>query len=433
MPAGGGSSPAEVAVERDLLLSDALLRLAGDLRFGRVEPADREPQPDLSAPPARAVPGVAPEALIASDDLGRALEELAPDHFAYRGLRHALARYRETRDAGGIPRLREGEELRRGDVDPRVPPLRRSLAATGDLPAGADLASPTFDAELEDGLRRFQFRHGLNDDGVMGTATYTALTTPAEVRIDQIRVNLERARWILHDLPDTFVVANVPAQRLYVVRDGSVVWQTRVIIGKDATRTPTFSATMRYLVLNPSWAVPRSINREILADLRSDPNTLDRQGYRVLDAAGDPVDPATVEFERYRGADFPYVFRQEPGPVNALGRIKLMFPNPYSVYLHDTPARTLFERDQRAFSHGCIRVQDPLRLAELVLDDPERWSRKALAAAVATGATRTVHLEHPLPVLVLYWTAAADLDGELHFYRDVYGRDAPLLRALDAP
>jgi murein L,D-transpeptidase YcbB/YkuD len=152
----------------------------------------------------------------------------------------------------------------------------------------------------------------------------------------------------------------------------------------------------------------------------------------VLDAAGSEVDPASVDFTSYRGADFPYQFRQDPGPVNALGRVKLMFPNPYSVYLHDTPARGLFAQELRTFSHGCIRVQDPLRLAELVLDDPEHWNLAALQKAVDSGATKTLMLDRPLPVKVLYWTAAADLHGELHFYRDVYERDPKVLRALDA-
>lgn len=210
-------------------------------------------------------------------------------------------------------------------------------------------------------------------------------------------------------------------------------WETRVVVGKTATRTPIFSALMRYIVLNPAWEVPSSITGEILAEARLDPAYLGKRGFRILDSAAREVDPETLDLGAYATAPFPYHLRQEPGPQNALGRIKLVFPNDYSVYLHDTPGRSLFERERRTFSHGCIRVQDPLRLAELVLDDPAHWSRDALAAAIDSGRTQTLALERSLPVLVLYWTAATDLHGELHFYRDVYGRDAGLLRALDEP
>jgi murein L,D-transpeptidase YcbB/YkuD len=435
LAAAGGGRPGDpaAAADLDLLRTDALLRLARDLRFGKVEPAERQPTPAVAQSPAGEEAGVRLEELFAAADLGRALEALAPNHHAYRGLRRALARYRSIRDAGGFPVVGEGPGLRLGDVDPRVPWLRLRLLVTGDLPPDADLLSSVIDADLEVAVRRFQHRHGLNDDAVVGTATLAELEVPVERRIEQVRVNLERARWILRDLPASFVVVNVAGQRLYVVHDGAAVWETRVIVGKTATRTPTFSALMRYVVLNPAWSVPRSIAPEILADLRRNPSYLEEQGYRVLDPAGGEVDPSTVEFERYRGSDFPYLFRQSPGTGNALGRIKFEFPNPYSVYLHDTPARSLFERERRTFSHGCIRVQDPLRLGELVLDDPERWSREALEAAIATRATRTVPLKQPLPVLILYWTAAADLHGELHFYRDVYGRDPALLRALGEP
>ena len=435
LAAAGGRSPRDpaAAAELELLRTDALLRLARHLRFGKVGPADRDPAPvgARTPEPEDAAPFL--EELFAAADLGRALEALAPDHHAYRGLRRALAHYRSIRDAGGFPVVGEGPGLRLGDVDPRVPWLRLRLLVTGDLPPDADLLSSVIDADLEVAVRRFQHRHGLNDDAVVGTATLAELEVPVERRIEQVRVNLERARWILRDLPASFVVVNVAGQRLYVVHDGAALWETRVIVGKTATRTPTFSALMRYVVLNPAWSVPRSIAPEILADLRRNPSYLEEQGYRVLDPAGGEVDPSTVEFERYRGSDFPYLFRQSPGAGNALGRIKFEFPNPYSVYLHDTPARSLFERERRTFSHGCIRVQDPLRLGELVLDDPERWSREALEATIATRATRTVQLKQPLPVLILYWTAASDLHGELHFYRDVYGRDPALLRALSEP
>lgn len=187
---------------------------------------------------------------------------------------------------------------------------------------------------------------------------------------------------------------------------------------------------MRYIELNPTWTVPAGIVGEILDEIRGDPAYLRRMDMRVLDRSGRPVDPDPAQLLRYSARDFPYVFRQEPGPLNPLGSIKFVFPNRYNVYLHDTPSKQLFEREQRTFSHGCIRIEDPFRLAELILDDPVRWNRSQLLAAAEAG-TRTITLADPLPVVIFYWTATSDGEGELNFYRDVYGRDAAVLAALN--
>ncbi|HSJ08936.1 MAG TPA: L,D-transpeptidase family protein, partial [Longimicrobiales bacterium] len=213
----------------------------------------------------------------------------------------------------------------------------------------------------------------------------------------------------------------------YFVRDSVVTFESRVIVGREYTRTPVFSAALRHIDLNPTWTVPPGIVGEVLAAARRDAGYLSRQGIEVLDAAGRAV---SVDVSRYSAATFPYTFRQRPGPLNPLGQVKFVLPNAYNVYLHDTPARSLFASEQRTFSHGCIRVSNPLDLAALVLDTP-RWSVEALRAAIATGATRTIPLARPVPVLILYWTASADLHGELHFYADVYDRDPALLRALN--
>jgi len=189
---------------------------------------------------------------------------------------------------------------------------------------------------------------------------------------------------------------------------------------------------MRYVDLNPTWTVPPGIVGEVMADIRRDPGYLERHAMKVLDAAGHVVDPGDVDFSRYTESTFPYVFRQDPGPTNPLGRIKLMFPNEHNVYLHDTPTPELFGREERLFSHGCIRVEDPLGLAELVLGDPTKWNRATLREAIDSGAQRTIRLPRPVPVFVLYWTAAVDLQGRIHFSEDVYHRDPAILSALNA-
>lgn len=416
----------------DLLRSAALLRLAHDFRYGRTHSRwdgfGSESGHGLALLDGA---GGVRETLRRSRLHGE-VRALLPDHPVYRGLVAALAGLRGIEAAGGWDSIPAGPALARDSVGARVALLRRRLALEG-YPATSGANAAVFEAGLDAAVRSFQHTHGLNEDGVVGRATLAELDVPVGTRIDQVRINLERARWVTHDLPATFLTVNIAGARVYLIRDGSVIFESRVIVGKTGTRTPVFRATARYVDLNPTWTVPPGIVGEVLAEVRRNPGYLPRNGFQVLDRAGGAVDPARVDFSRYSARSFPYVFRQGPGPTNPLGRVKIVFPNPHNVYLHDTPARALFQREERLFSHGCIRVQDPLTLAELVLDDPAAWSRAAMDSVLARGRTRTVPLARPLPVLILYWTAATDLHGELHFYRDVYGRDPALLAALNAP
>lgn len=424
-----GAADASTRAEAELLYSHVFLQVAHDLALGRVDPGDLDQQWRVERPRSERLSPDTVARFIASGRVLRALDGYRPQHAIYRSMVQALATYRAIEARGGWGALPEGGLLELDSAGPAVPLLRRRLAVTGDLRAAGDTLSQRFDADLDAAVRRFQHRHGLNDDGVVGPATRRALDLPASERVRQLRANLERARWVLRDLEPTFVAVNVAGQRVYVVADDSVVLEMRAVVGREYTRTPVFTAPMRYLVLNPTWTVPRSINGEILASVRRDSTYLRRRGFEVLDG-GRAIDPATVDFDRFSGGSFPYVFRQGPGPTNALGNVKFMFPNEFAVYLHDTPARDLFGREERLFSHGCIRVADPLGLATFLLPD---WSVDELGAVIATGETRTVQLDRPVPVLVLYWTAATDLHGEVHFYRDIYDRDAALLDALDRP
>jgi L,D-transpeptidase YcbB len=425
-----GSSGAAVLADLDLVRTDALLRLVHDVRYGRAPALGGAALGAACGTPTQAELAELARRVLDSNGIRDAIVALRPTHFTYVRLVEALAELRRTQAAGGWERIADGPALRPGSADPRVLALRRRLAAGGDLPPGAAPSDTLFDARVEAALRRFQHRHALNDDGVLGPATRTELNVPVERRIEQVRVNLERARWLVNDLPPDFVAVNIAGAMVYLVRGGQVAFETRTVVGRTYTRTPVFRAEMRYIDLNPTWTVPPGIVREVLTDARRDPDYLRRLDMRVLDRWGRPVQLSAAALGRYSASSFPYILRQQPGPLNPLGQIKFIFPNPYNVYLHDTPSKGLFEREQRTFSHGCIRVQDPRRLAELVLNDPARWSRGALDSAIAGGRTRTITLETPLPVLVLYWTALADLHGELHFYRDVYGRDEAVLRAL---
>ncbi len=441
-PAGAeAGAPAPELAQLELFLSDSGLLYASHLASGKTDPATlhtewRADRRDLDAA------GFLEQALD-SGDLASAYDGLLPAYPGYRRLRRALAGLSRVAAAGGWGVVAAGEPLSPGEEDERVTALRRRLALSGDLeaagaPAPAAADDTLYDSELEAAVRSFQARHGLTADGVVGKRTLEALDVPVERRIDQLIVNLERWRWLPQDLGERHVLVNIAAFELQAVDGGRVALSSRVIVGKRYTKTPVFSGRMTYLVLNPYWYVPGSIARnEILRDVQKDPGYLAREQLDVLDGTGPDarvLDPAAIDWSSLAPRDLPYVFRQRPGKVNSLGRIKLMFPNPYNVYLHDTPSRGLFEREVRAFSHGCIRVERPLALAAFVLQAGPRWTEETLAAVIDSGVQQTIVLADPVPVHVLYWTAWVDENGTLQLRDDVYDRDPVVLRALrEAP
>jgi len=406
----------------DILLTDSLARLALDLRFGRV---DRHQRTDALQ---RALEV---EQLLAAASLASALAAVTPDNAQYLGLRDALRDYRRLQQIGGWPAVAEGPTIRPGAADPRLAQLARRLAGSGDLSPDPD-DTTSYDDAMQRAVRRFQARHTLEPDAVVGPATRRALNVPVAARIDQIRLNLERARWI-GDTPDhDFISVNLPMFEAYLVRNGAVQWTTRVIVGQAKAETPLFESRLKYVVLNPTWTVPYGIaSNELLPDIKADPSYLDRNGYQVFDATGIQVDPAQVEWSALHANNFGYTLVQQAGPANQLGRIKFVFPNAHAVFMHDTPNRNLFARASRAFSHGCVRIERPTELATLLLER-QGWSRERLESHIATGDTETIFLTEPLALRLVYWTATVDDSGAVHFANDIYGRDAALLTALDA-
>ena len=389
------ADPALGPAERDLFLTDRFLGYAAILARGRVDLAAIE---NLWALPAPVFDPLAAIAALESAGPAAALQQLAPATPGYDRLRTALARDEALAALGGWESLPSGTKLRRGDQGPLV--LRRRLAAEGDLAAGAT-EDPIFDAGLEAAVGGFQSRYGLGVDGHVGPATLAALDLTAADRARQIRVNLERLRAMPHALPPTRIEVQQASQMLTLYRDGAPVLVSRVVVGAPIHPTPVLEAAVERVVLDPAWDVPASIIRnEIKPRLQRDPGYLDRNHYVVL---GDG--PAG------------WRLRQLPGPWNALGTVMLDMPNPFDVYLHDTPLHDLFALPQRALGHGCVRVEAARELAGAPLPAPG-------------GTTRGVPLATPMPVYFLYQTVFAEADGTVEFRDDIYGRDVRLAAAL---
>ena len=424
--------------EFDVLMTDALIRYGYHLQFGKVDPEGFDSDWNMARRAAGFDPVAELNKVLAAPELAAAVEALAPSLLIYSRLRGELAHYRAVAGQGGWEALPAGETLRPGAKDSRVPALRKRLLVAGDLPAATQVAAEedaeSYGPELVDAVKQFQRRMGLGADGIVGSGTLAALNVPVEQRIEQLRLNLDRARVLLHDLPSEFVVVNIASQEVYFVRDRALVWSSRAQVGRDYRQTPEYRSEISYLVFNPTWTVPPGIIRnDILPAAKKDPASITRKGLKVLDSAGREVAPEKVDWSRYSSGNIPYTLRQDPGPDNALGRVKFMFPNPFAVYLHDTPSKSLFDKDSRLTSSGCVRVERPFELAELLLDDAVRWSRAKIDETVASDRLQNVTLTRKVPVLLVYWTAWIDQGGLLNFRADSYGRDAKWAKALAEP
>ncbi|HEX4972712.1 MAG TPA: L,D-transpeptidase family protein [Steroidobacteraceae bacterium] len=417
----------------DVLLTEALLRLAYHLSFGKVDPETFDAQWNYGRTLAHTDVAQEVEQALAAADVYQRIEALKPTQDLYVGLKRELARFRAAAASDSWPTIAAGQSLTAGMSDARVPVLRARLIASGDLAADGAGDSPIYDSALEAAVRMFQQRMGLQADGVAGSGTIAELNVPLADRIRQLRVNLDRGRVLLRDLPDEFVVVNIAGFTAHLVRARQFIWSGRVQVGKPYRRTPIFRSQLSYVVFNPTWTVPPGIiANDILPAAKLDPDSITRKGLKVLDANGRALDPHSVDWSRFNSGHIPYTLRQDPGPSNALGRVKLMFANPYFVYLHDTPSQSLFERAERSFSSGCVRVERALELTQLVLNDQERWNDESIAAVLASGESRNVTLKKSIPVLLTYWTAWVDPQGRTQFRRDIYGQDDKWAQALEA-
>ena len=430
-PPGPSSADAASRARLDVLLTAMLADFASDLLTGRLAPREVEPAWNIDAETVNVDSALA--ATLRDPDFAGALHRLRPRLGDYGALVTALARYRAIVRRGGWPTFPAGPALRPGDTSRHVAALRHRLVIEGYAAPGTAADSAMLDAELAGAVARFQASHGLETDSIVGPRTRRTLNVTAHYRVQQIIANLERLRWLPPRVGERSVVVNVPAFRLDAYERGQRVLTMRTVVGADYGHraTPIFSDSMRYVVFNPYWNVTANIAvNEILPPARRDREYLARNGYEIVEGWG--VRSPVVNPPVLRNADFRsyrYRIRQRPGPTNALGRVKFMFPNDYNVYLHDTPFGELFAETKRAFSHGCIRVEHPVALAEFVLG-PHGWARSAIDAAVASGVRREVALERAVPVFIIYLTAFAREDGTVGFRPDLYDHDAALLARL---
>jgi murein L,D-transpeptidase YcbB/YkuD len=425
----------------DVMLSAAALRLVSDLHYGRVTPeaAGFKLREDRSRPPLDLA--VVLKDLAGAPKATDVLSSVEPPFYHYALLKDALSRLRRVIQQQDFTRLPPPPtRLRIGDVYAGAPALRRMLNLMGDLPGEASAlpADATFDADLSAAVRRYQLRHGLAATGTVDKSTFAELATPPARRIRQITLTLERWRWLTpFETPP--IIVNVPQFRLFAFRTtadrAADILQMDVIVGRTypKTQTPVFEGSMRYVILRPYWDVPYSITqREMLPKIRANPRYMAAQHLEIASGPGDssPVVPATPKNLKALAAG-KLRLRQQPGEDNALGLIKFMFPNSYNVYLHSTPAHALFKQPVRTFSHGCIRVSDPLALATLVLkDEPGDWTQDKIQAAMNGTSTVRIDLNRPVEVLILYATALATEAGPIMFFDDIYGYDKKLEQQL---
>lgn len=415
----------------ELALSSAFMSFARDLHAGRTTPSVTDPEIVIARKEA------APDkwlAMVQRIGVAQTLQRLRPQHVQYFQLRQLLAGYRSLAERGGWSGIADGEVLKPGMRDERLIAIRSNLSARG-YSGVSHVAEPAlYDDALVPVLEHFQKRHGLDQDGIVGPATLRALNVPADERVRQIIVNMERWRWLPVDLGQRHVFVNQAGFQMFTMNAGKLVDQRRVIVGKPFHRTPIFSDMIRYAEFNPTWTVPNSIAiRDKLPKLRQDPSYADRNGFRFYSgwSGNDPeISPYSVDWNAVSGRTFPFRMVQQPGPKNALGQVKFMFPNKFAVYLHDTPSRQLFARTGRAFSSGCIRVNQPLDFAAILFGLDQDMSRSRVDKIIDTKRTTRVNLQSPVPVHLAYFTAWVDESGIPSFYADVYERDALVSRLL---
>lgn len=420
----------EVA-DLDLLLTDAFFRLAAHLEIGKVDPSKLKSSWDIRRKPQREDYVLLLSQAVQSNEIRKALEKLYPDFSIYRKGREVVRRMDELQKSDTLnwKPIKVDQSIKLGQLNNAVPLIRQRLAFWGYLDPTLISEDKIYDSLLVNAVKEFQRSNGMEPDGSIGKNTAAALNASPAALMDIAALNLERLRW----LPDTvreaeFILVNIANYQLDYINKLDTLFSAKVIVGKQYHQSPIFSAQMSYIVFSPYWNIPKSIARaEIIPAVRRNPNYLQQKNMEVVTTSGKVVDPASVNWQ---SKSFPYLIRQKPGGSNSLGLVKFMFPNSHSVYIHDTPGKSLFEKEDRALSHGCIRIQNPVKFAQLLLKDDPKWTPQRIDEAMHQTKEQIVNLPRKIPVVLMYLTFWADSRGKAHFRQDIYGRDADLLALL---
>ena len=425
-------------VRLDILLTLGLRSYVADMREGRIEPRKIDPKLFATARDVEVDYNSLREQALSAPDMQAFLEQQVPPFLQYRELRKALKKYRKIKTKGGWESILEGKVLKPGMEDERVGLIRKRLVVTGDLESD-NLEGIIYDDETVKAVKHFQSRHGLETDGIIGKNTVSAMNLPVDAKIRKIRINMERYRWLTHQLGERIIVVNIAGFRAAGIKPktGEFEIEMPVIVGREYHKTPVFSDSIKYIEFNPYWNIPVSIARnEMLPKLKKNAYYLKERNIRIFNGWGPDakeLDSTAVNWGKVGKREMGrYKLRQDPGPKNALGTVKFMFPNKFNVYLHDTPSHGLFRETKRAFSHGCIRLSRPTELASYILGDKKNgWGIESVKKIIASGKRKVVSLKKPFPIYILYRTVLINPENEeVNFRADIYGRDALLEKAL---
>lgn len=424
----------------DVLLSDAFMMLASHLSMGKVDPEALKTVWNIQRNMPELEFDVRLQEALQDGGLRKTIESFYPSFSIYKkmrdGLRHMFdyeAKFLQSK-SGKWKSIKADKSIKVGESHSSLPEIRKRLHFWGFLD-DFESEEKVYDELTETGIKQLQVRHGMEPDGVIGQGTLHALNQSPSDLIAQASVNLERLRWLPDDIKDReLILVNTANFQLDYIQSRDTLLTSRVIVGKTYHSTPQFSAEMSYIVFSPTWTVPVSITRgEIIPAAKKDLEYFRKKNMKLLTSTGREVDPSSIDWSKVNPREFPYTVRQEPGEQNSLGLVKFMFPNKYSVYIHDTPSRSLFVREDRALSHGCIRIQKPFELAKVLLSYDSQWTDDQIRTAMKQDRERTVMLNRKIPVVILYLTYWSDSKGKLFYRRDIYSRDYEIFVALKQP
>ncbi|MCC8997280.1 MAG: L,D-transpeptidase family protein [Nitrosomonas sp.] len=419
------------SVTLELQTTRAVLTLARDLSRGRLSASSADPDWHIPQPSFDAVAFL--QKALQSEDLTQSFNSLSPQEPSYQLLKQTLIRYQQISNNANWEKIPDMPSLRPHSTDSAVVLLRQRIAQAYAI-EGIEAYNITpsdslvYDEELVNAIKAFQIQHNLNADGVIGRNTLKALNTPLEWRIRQLRISMERLRWLPKNLGNRHILVNIAGFRLTAAEQGKSPLNMRIIVGMGYRSTPSFKSNMSHMVLNPYWTVPATIaQKDLLPKQQKNPAFFTTSNFKVYasyDREAEPIDPASVDWRALK--NFPFLLRQQPGKNNALGRVKFMFPNSFDIYLHDTPSRALFQKDVRTFSSGCIRLEKPFELAAFVLGKQEL--SETFLTKIEEGNPATMHVPKQLPIYLVYITAWVDEQQNVHFSSDIYDRDMRALR-----